>query len=250
MKPTTSEIVVSNLHLFSNHPVGFDINEGRLDKLQSPHYFINSHFTNAYEWLYKKLGTEQILWTYPILRKPQKMSWNHACTQQKWILEVPLTEILCIIDEGKWHSVLNNSPCYNYDELKNALQIQNPLLNDSQLDKKIDEVITNIPKEKSWDTIFQTPEEINEYSNIIIPFPVHPEWVKDTYVYSTYSISDLESIVECIKEQGVYRCTIDNEQGIQFRKSLEKDLPYYGIKAKVELTQETNQSSKLYVIME
>ncbi len=191
------------MRLVTCHPYGFDITKDELDLTKSSNlnhdFDFNSMFKNAYEWLFKKIGNDRLIWCYKVNDTPYNTvkgngnNLNHGEEKVIWTLEVPDSECI-IINAHSWNCVINKWPYYKEELIKD--------ISDEDYDKLMESLKGT--EEKSWhDSIFNIE---NENIEVLIKSPVSKEYVINTEWICDY---DLERFNE---DDGIVRSLYYDEE--------------------------------------
>jgi hypothetical protein len=165
------------MRLFTIQCPTFDIVNDDLDLSKSPHYngnIMSDEFGKAYDWLFQKLGTEKIIWCHSYADFS-----SHGQEFKRWELEVPLNEILAILETNTWNCIINDWYPYPVDMWNKWFDESKKLPLDKQdkyITDKENEYAAIHDKEEQKDNVF-VDKIVDGYHEYLLPSPIKPEWV-------------------------------------------------------------------------
>ena len=193
------------IDLWSKHEADFDP-FGHID-----HAYTNASdepFDKAYEWLFKELGTDQVIWTYA---DPESLCFPHGKEFKLWHLRVPEEAILGVLHDVYWDLLLNMGICFTddeYDYWEKNVDSKAPLDDLVELQLRRDG-----STDANWRKyVFDCPNILEH--QILIPAPLKPEWVVDVTHASAYDRQELEM-------QLTSTCFDTEEEMLQYKTIIE-----------------------------
>lgn len=186
-------------------------------------------FIKAYRWLFKKIGTESVIWCYQYNGKTDEHWIRHGSEMKTWILDVPDDDVVAILHDDVWEYIINN---WNYcpDSEKWYDEGIKIFGNDSKAfdewyEKKESEYAKRVPKEEQYKALFLNVP--TEHCQILIPSPIKPEWVVEVQHASDYDLefADIGMIRQMMDKDEVEKfCEITesflNGAGYPFEKDV------------------------------
>jgi hypothetical protein len=176
------------LLLHTYHPEGFDITAEPSDASKSELY-TDGCLTEAYDWLFSKINTRQVIWCYPAYYFPYH---PHGTTQTRWTLDVPESEAIAFLNRNVWDSIICNGyhvPNATYKRwMKEADAIKGISTReyDAFLDAKEKEFQEKNGPDWNQKVLFRKKLSRNCNIEVLIPSPIKKEWVVDTTTLTFY----------------------------------------------------------------
>ncbi len=170
--------------LYTHHNPDFNLIGSKIDLNKSFYYSDKdmNMFKKAYDWLFKIIKTNQIVWTFPSL---EDFCWTHGHEEKLWILDVPQEYIIGSIDMSVWTSVINGWHYIPEEVLENV--------KDDDIDLLMDEWEKSHDKETTWkEHLFDNTFK----SQVIIKAPIKEEWVIDTRWFCGYETEKIEHEIQ------------------------------------------------------
>lgn len=185
--------------------------------LDKPDLSKSIHYTDygdsmkkAYDWLFKEIGTNSIVWCWPEGHKGYKT--DHGITEKQWILDVPDNKIIAYLNSDAWDYIIGDftpvpEDVYSkwdreYAKMGRKLKKDVSEARDMNIrqwrsietaffDMKEKQWLEskNITKEELWKkNLFFKKVMKTKSTQVLIPSPVKKSWIKDCIHYSTYDV--------------------------------------------------------------
>lgn len=159
--------------LTTSHSIDFDITKDIVDLTKSPNLVTSGDiFTEAYKWLFDKLGYDKWIWCY---KEKERLYLNHGYEHVMWTLDVPESECV-FINESIWEHVINK---WAYNKIMD--EDNNLSLSDEEYDKFVEMYKGN--EESTWGDIFNITEksgvQVLVNSPVLEKYVINKEWKCD-----------------------------------------------------------------------
>ncbi len=138
-----------------------------------------------YEAVHSSLGTDQLIWCHTVEKECNAKDSN-GDDLVLWLLEVPLSEIACFVDEWLAERLIRNHPCPSIEtwrEWRREAVHQHPKRQDRQ-DQFIDCQLKQyagdmLTPEEGWNGYFLGAPERCEWVTAVLYSPVNTDWITE-----------------------------------------------------------------------
>ncbi len=163
------------MQLWTWHEPDFSLVEGKVNHERSEYFTTVCGVPEAYQELCKRLGTDQFIWCYTRGNEHNQLP---SQTRIEWVLEVPKSEFLAIVDSFIWNRVLGEK-CWPPESLKLKWKQEAITRGCAEhFDQQIQAYHAQAPPQGGWWALLFIDDPTAEGANVLIRHPVPRPWVK------------------------------------------------------------------------